>query len=341
MYAPMGSHELAEVRLFVDALSGRALNTTCSRKFAVPSREATYHYCLQHDLFPPPCVVVSIGIGNIWNLEDNLAQRGCTVHAFDPTIKYRAVHERHARSTPNVHFHFAGLGGSNHSCDPHGRDPSVCGDARVDPGSPPHTARRLSISPTSAHYGPLNMSSIFPLDVLLQRAGLQTSRIALLKIDCEGARRSRAFPNARARAHTHSPLLRSSYAQGCEWDALQDVRLRTPSLLSRVGGWHFAPSFARRGVHSISARFTYDGGWHFAPSFARRGRLTHGGPLFQVDQVIIELHLRDRYNLHSTRPLALAMRHLISDHRFRVFHAELNPGCGSIDHALGGSARLS
>jgi hypothetical protein len=39
--------------------------------------------------------MISIGIGNSWELEDEVAAAGCEVHAFDPTHELHRAHRQH------------------------------------------------------------------------------------------------------------------------------------------------------------------------------------------------------------------------------------------------------
>ena len=109
---------------YVDALFQRrsAFNTTCSET-ELHHKEGSYFVCSllsrnktteEHTAgrVRPICLVVSVGIGGIWNLEDMLTARSCTVVAFDPTKEMKTVHQTHARAKRNVHFHYLGLGAS-------------------------------------------------------------------------------------------------------------------------------------------------------------------------------------------------------------------------------------
>ena len=131
-------------------------------------------------LSPDPCLVASIGIGGQWLLEDALAYAGCTVHAFDPTIKLRASHEAHASAMRSAgfrtHFHFEGLSG--HSSDtPQGSRS----------GSKSTSGHRRLQADRSA-YGAIDPERLVPLDTLLGRMAPARARqrIDVLKIDCEG-----------------------------------------------------------------------------------------------------------------------------------------------------------
>ncbi|KAJ1637589.1 hypothetical protein T492DRAFT_950872 [Pavlovales sp. CCMP2436] len=66
------------------------------------------------------CALLSFGIAGQWSFETALARHGCDVHAFDPTISSRSMHEEqsaHIRARldrsagGNMSFHFAGLTG--------------------------------------------------------------------------------------------------------------------------------------------------------------------------------------------------------------------------------------
>jgi len=181
---------------YVDALFQRrsAFNTTCSET-EVHHKEGSYFVCSllsrnktteEHTAgrVRPICLVVSVGIGGIWNLEDMLAARSCTVVAFDPTKEMKTVHQTHARAKRNVHFHYLGLGAS----------PDVettLAAAKV--------ITRLGLKP----YGSLDTRVIVPLaeifriaretvarsagghDLLEVDADRYNQTIDLLKIDCE------------------------------------------------------------------------------------------------------------------------------------------------------------
>lgn len=115
------------------------------------------------------CRAVSVGIGNLWTLEDALAKAGCTVYAYDPTVDLHARHEAHARARHGIHFFFAGLG--------------VSPEAKTT-----NNALKIIQKSHLSGYGTLNMSTFRPLDELVHRAqrGREGGELDLLKIDCEG-----------------------------------------------------------------------------------------------------------------------------------------------------------
>ena len=181
---------------YVDALFQRrsAFNTSCSET-ELHHKEGSYFVCSllsrnktteEHTAgrVRPTCLVVSVGIGGIWNLEDMLAARSCTVVAFDPTKEMKTVHQTHARAKRNVHFHYLGLGAS----------PDV-----VTTLAAAKVIQRLGLKP----YGSLDTRVIVPLaeifriaretvarstgdhDLLEVDADRYNQTIDLLKIDCE------------------------------------------------------------------------------------------------------------------------------------------------------------
>eukprot|EP00316_Scyphosphaera_apsteinii_P011794 CAMPEP_0119326450 /NCGR_PEP_ID=MMETSP1333-20130426/68439_1 /TAXON_ID=418940 /ORGANISM="Scyphosphaera apsteinii, Strain RCC1455" /LENGTH=430 /DNA_ID=CAMNT_0007334763 /DNA_START=130 /DNA_END=1419 /DNA_ORIENTATION=+ len=122
----------------------------CSR------RSGDWTLCLGGARAQPPCLVVSIGIGGEWDFEVDAAQRGCQVHAFDPTIALRGVHEHFAKNNKGITFHYVGLGTST----------SYRGGYNVG--------------------GPADLSEVAHLPDLLHRIGAAGRRIDVLKMDCEG-----------------------------------------------------------------------------------------------------------------------------------------------------------
>ena len=102
-------------------------------------------------------LVYSFGVAEVWTFEDWAGRRGFDVHAFDPTQRTRASHEAH--DTPNVRFHYLGLG--------------------AEGGGPAAARAKLDF------YGALG-GEILALDGLMRRLGHEERSIRLLKIDCEG-----------------------------------------------------------------------------------------------------------------------------------------------------------
>ena len=47
-------------------------------------------------------ITVSIGIGNNWEMEDALADMGCSVHAFDPTYELHKAHLAHVHADQTI-----------------------------------------------------------------------------------------------------------------------------------------------------------------------------------------------------------------------------------------------
>ncbi|XP_060063199.1 probable methyltransferase-like protein 24 [Ylistrum balloti] len=66
-----------------------------------------WYVCLDGKFLPEyPCLVYSFGIGNDFSFDDDMAEQGCEVHSFDPSM---GVKDYIRNST--VHFHAIGLGG--------------------------------------------------------------------------------------------------------------------------------------------------------------------------------------------------------------------------------------
>ncbi|XP_042860562.1 methyltransferase-like protein 24, partial [Penaeus japonicus] len=61
-----------------------------------------------YNITPGNCLVYSFGIARDWSFDDAMAQYGCEVYSFDPTIGL----ENHQRSE-KVRFYNLGLGGAN------------------------------------------------------------------------------------------------------------------------------------------------------------------------------------------------------------------------------------
>lgn len=111
------------------------------------------------------CLVYSFGIADQWDIEDYLAtQHGCRVHAFDPTTKYKELHEKHTSgSVEGVTFHFQGLS---------------TGDMET-----------ASAHKVETHYGAMD-GEFHSLGQLWKEHSAWSSgkrrMITVLKIDCEG-----------------------------------------------------------------------------------------------------------------------------------------------------------
>ena len=58
------------------------------------------------------CVVYSFGIATDWSFDDEMAMKGCEVHAFDPTLDLTSTFKRmEIKGTGAAKFHMWGLGG--------------------------------------------------------------------------------------------------------------------------------------------------------------------------------------------------------------------------------------
>ena len=70
--------------------------------------------CLDENLKPHPhnCIVYSFGINNEWSFDDEVADFGCTVYSFDPSISTQSFKRRE-----NMFFFPIGVGGSDRTFD--------------------------------------------------------------------------------------------------------------------------------------------------------------------------------------------------------------------------------
>jgi len=76
--------------------------------------------CIQpKSVAPPPgsCIVYSIGINNEWSFDDAMEKYGCTVYAFDPSMK--DAKDQFNRSS-GIHFYKIGLGAQNETTNSKG-----------------------------------------------------------------------------------------------------------------------------------------------------------------------------------------------------------------------------
>lgn len=205
-------------RALIASLSGTAYNTTCPvlvNQGNSSNADGHYSLCNATGLLSRQagCHVVSVGIGSSWGFEDWLATAGCVIHAFDPTIGLKAAHRAHAvqarKAGKQIRFYFAGLAGNPNSsmCKVVGVGEVPCREvpsyinrsnrsSRSSHGS--RSSRRLAVRTTFLNYGMVATDQIFQLGTLLGMAAMPysnapaasalkaDSRIAVLKIDCEG-----------------------------------------------------------------------------------------------------------------------------------------------------------
>jgi len=101
------------------------------------------------------CLAYSVGIGGDFSFDDQVAERGCNVHSFDPTTRLMGAHVEHNHT--NVTFHPWGL---------HGGD---C-----------HAANE-----NQSFYGVMS-GEMQALPQLVRRLGHERQALRVLKVDCEG-----------------------------------------------------------------------------------------------------------------------------------------------------------
>ena len=172
------------------ALMGKGSTMACRHQSAPLGRSA-WRICNDLGELRPPrfdigratgppdegCLVISVGIGGSWELEDRLAGLGCSVHAFDPTHELHKSHAEHAQSRPRTRFYFAGL------------------------GAPPQSA--AGGAEKAGLYGGIAADRLKPLDEVMRiaREGRLRQAVDVLKIDCEGCEWD-AFADAARRTPT-------------------------------------------------------------------------------------------------------------------------------------------
>merc|ERR1712023_309936 len=78
--------------------AGKAEWVSCpGRKRTWRSKNKDDHHACTMAFWPPGrCVTYVVGVGNEWGLTKTAIERGCVVHAYDPTIRLRRAHERRA-----------------------------------------------------------------------------------------------------------------------------------------------------------------------------------------------------------------------------------------------------
>ena len=108
----------------------------------------------------PPCLVLSVGIGQEWAFDVAAARLGCEVHSFDPTSHLLDSHRKAARQfrasgLRNLHFHPIGVGEST------------------------------QYSGMYSAPGRRGLSAVLPLEHLIARFA-HNRAVDILKLECEG-----------------------------------------------------------------------------------------------------------------------------------------------------------
>jgi len=286
---------------FVAALLGNEYNATCEAMTNVTSVEGSYTICNvlrrpQSENQRVNCHAVSIGIGNVWSLEDALAQAGCIVHAYDPTVELRGVHQAHARESERIHFSFAGVGVS--------REASTTNN------------RMKIIQKSHSFYGTLNFSTLVPLDEILRRSYGANGELELLKIDCEGcewdAFEDLATRAPQALARVNQVIIELHLRNGIRESAVRDE----PRPSSGGSGRQLAqasqafmniPTSERLELTSVAQNDV-------------QAFLKEHGPGWRRDT---------GFGLRATQQFDTLMRYLLIDHGFRVVHASVHRGKGN------------
>jgi len=111
---------------------------------------------LQQAMKDKSCLVYGVGIADNWEFEKAMANQGCEVHAFDPTIEKPPT-----AAVKNLHFHRWGLSGET---------------------------ERTGVHPVRGTLsGKLNTSQpMFTLEDMMKELGHTGRKLTVLKVDCEG-----------------------------------------------------------------------------------------------------------------------------------------------------------
>ena len=149
-----------------DKNSARRSFSTCPNASFSGDMTDSGGYCA--DFWPTarPCNAFVVGVGNNFKFSRYATARGCSAHAWDPTLELRARHQAGARmadraakqrdKTLGVSFHFAGLHGAENG--------------------------------TSSHnsYGSIDAAHMLRLDEMVSLVGGHGGPLRVLTVDCEG-----------------------------------------------------------------------------------------------------------------------------------------------------------
>mmetsp|Transcript_93823 Transcript_93823/g.171980 ORF Transcript_93823/g.171980 Transcript_93823/m.171980 type:complete len:965 (-) Transcript_93823:165-3059(-) len=113
----------------------------------------------KQDLRERTCLVYGIGVSDNWDFEVAMAEKGCEVHAFDPTIDKPPTND--GERLPNLHFHRWGL-------------------AMNSSESGSHKVAGTKSGATETSQPMLTVADI------MQRLGHGNRRLSVFKVDCEG-----------------------------------------------------------------------------------------------------------------------------------------------------------
>ena len=104
-------------RIYLDLAPPSILHETCAAIERLGSRaDGGWNACFKSEQEPENCTVYSFGVADNWSFDAAIAARGCTVHAFDPTIGRETGDDL----GPKIKFYNLGLG-TRILQDPEGR----------------------------------------------------------------------------------------------------------------------------------------------------------------------------------------------------------------------------